>query len=237
MTDTRALREIVFDTETTGTDFRNGDRVIELGCIELIDRRPTGREFHRFIQPDRKVHPDAFQVHGISDEMLVGKPRFPEIVRDFVSFIGDAPLVAHNAMFDFNFINMEFERCGEKPLDVARIVDTLQIARKKFPAGPNSLDALCKRFGIGLSKRDKHGAILDSLLLAQVYVELLGEKQASLSFSANRNSAAQGISAKRAPARQRPEPLPPRVTDADRERHAALVKALGENAAWNRYTT
>ncbi|MFM2422966.1 MAG: hypothetical protein RL291_1496 [Pseudomonadota bacterium] len=237
MSERTALREIIFDTETTGTDFRNGDRVIEIGCIELLDRRPTGREFHRFLQPDRRVHPDAFNVHGISDDMLVGKPRWPEVVRDFLEFIGDAPLVAHNAMFDLNFINMEMERCGDKPLDASRIVDTLQIARKKFPAGPNSLDALCKRFGIDLSKRDKHGAILDSLLLAQVYVELLGEKQATLAFNANRDSNGQGLSAKRKPAQQRPTPLPPRLTDQDRERHAALIKLLGENAAWNRYTT
>jgi DNA polymerase III subunit epsilon len=235
MSDTRTLREIVFDTETTGTDFRNGDRVIELGCIELMDRRPTGREFHRFLQPDRKIHPDAIAVHGITDDMLVGKPRFAEVASAFLAFIGDAPLVAHNAMFDMNFVNMELERCGEKPLETTRAVDTLQIARKKFPAGPNSLDALCKRFAIDTSKRDKHGAIIDSLLLAQVYIELLGEKQAALSFAAGANNSQTQRDLKRAPARQRPSPLPPRLTDEDRARHAAFVAKLGENAAWKRY--
>lgn len=235
MSDTRNLREIVFDTETTGVDFRNGDRVIEIGCIEMIDRRPTGREFHSFLQPDRKVHPDAINVHGISDDMLVGKPRFPEIARDFLAFIGDAPLVAHNAMFDMNFINMELERCGDKPLDLSRAIDTLQIARKKFPAGPNSLDALCKRFAVDTSKRDKHGAIIDSLLLVQVYIELLGDKQATLAFAAGRNDGAADMNGKRAPARQRPSPLVSRVTDADRERHEALIQGLGETAVWHRY--
>jgi DNA polymerase III subunit epsilon len=235
MIDTRALREIVFDTETTGTDFRNGDRVIEIGCIELLDRRPTGREFHAFLQPDRAINPDAMAVHGITDEQLIGKPRFPDVMKDFLTFIGDAPLVAHNAQFDFNFINMELQRCGAEPLDLARMVDTLQLARKKYPAGPNSLDALCKRFEIDASKRDKHGAIIDSLLLAQVYVELLGEKQASLALMGERQGGGAGSALRRAPAPQRPTPLPSRVTDDDRARHQALIKDLGETAAWRRY--
>ena len=179
------MREIVLDTETTGLDAKNGDRLIELGCVEILNRIPTGNEFHRFICPeDKEVHPEAFNIHGISTEFLRDKPVFLAVVDDFLAFIGDAPLVIHNASFDIGFINMELERVRRPAIPRDRMVDTLEIARRKHPAGPNSLDALCKRYGIDNSKRTKHGALMDSLLLAGVYVELLGERQTTLELSA-----------------------------------------------------
>ena len=179
------LREIVLDTETTGLDASRGDRLIELGCVEIINRVPTGVEFHRFINPEtRDVHPDAERIHGLKTSFLKDKPMFKAVVREFLEFIGDSPLVIHNANFDIGFINMELDRLKMTTLEMHRVVDTLQLARRKHPAGPNSLDALCKRYGVDTSRRTKHGAIVDSLLLAEVYVELLGERQASMVLGA-----------------------------------------------------
>ena len=175
------LREIVLDTETTGLDARGGDRLVELGCVEIINRSPTGREFHQFINPeDKKVHPDAERIHGLSNAFLKDKPPFRDVVKEFLDFIGDAPLVIHNASFDVGFLNMELGRLKLPDIPPERLVDTLAVARRKHPAGPNSLDAHCKRYGIDLSKRTKHGAVIDCQLLAEVYVELLGERQAAL---------------------------------------------------------
>ena len=174
------LREIVMDTETTGLDPANGDRLIELGCIEIVNRIPTGREFHRYLNPERDIHRDAVAVHGLTAEFLKDKPLFKDVADEFLEFIGDAPLVAHNATFDVGFLNAELERASRPPLRLDRVVDTLVLARRRHPAGPNSLDALCKRYGIDNSKRTKHGALMNSLLLASVYVELLGERQATL---------------------------------------------------------
>src|SRR5262245_31710611 len=174
------LREVVFDTETTGLDAAKGDRLIEIGCVEIVNRIPTGREFHRYMNPERDLHPEAVAVHGLTAEFLKDKPLFRDVADDFLSFIGDAPLVAHNASFDLGFINAELARLSRSPLTSDRIVDTLALARRRHPAGPNTLDALCKRYGIDLSQRTKHGALLDSMLLAGVYVELLGERQATL---------------------------------------------------------
>ncbi len=234
------LREIVMDTETTGLDARKSDRLIEIGCVEIVNRRPTGREFHRFVYPERSVPPDAVRIHGITDDMLVGKPLFAAVANDFIDFIGDAPLVIHNATFDIGFLNMELERAGKTALDMARVVDTLMLARRKHPAGPNSLDALCKRYGIDNSKRTKHGALVDSLLLADVYVELLGERQATLvlgSASAMAQAAARtstgGRSGPSAP--PRPMPLAARLTTEDEAAHAAFVATLGAAALWRRY--
>jgi DNA polymerase-3 subunit epsilon len=194
------LREIVFDTETTGLDAAKGDRLVELGCIEIINRIPTGREFHRYLNPDREVHPEAVAVHGLTNAFLQDKPRFPEVVDAFLEFIGDAPLVAHNGTFDLGFINAEMARVGRPALAGSRIVDTLALARRRHPAGPNTLDALCKRYGIDLSQRTKHGALLDSLLLAGVYVELLGERQATLVFAgAGAQAMARAAAARAAP--------------------------------------
>ena len=174
------LREIVMDTETTGLDPANGDRLIELGCIEIVNRIPTGREFHRYLNPERDIHRDAVAVHGLTLEFLKDKPLFKDVAEEFLEFIGEAPLVAHNATFDVAFLNAELERVARPALRFDRVVDTLVLARRRHPAGPNSLDALCKRYGIDNSERTKHGALMDSLLLANVYVELLGERQATL---------------------------------------------------------
>ena len=232
------LREIVLDTETTGLDASRGDRLIEVGCVELINRVPTGLEFHRFINPEtRDVHPDAERIHGIKTSFLKDKPMFKAVAADFLEFIGDAPLVIHNANFDIGFLNMELDRLKMQTLEMSRVVDTLMLARRKHPAGPNSLDALCKRYGIDMSKRTKHGAIVDSLLLAEVYVELLGERQASLGLGmqpqGGKNSATgRGMAAKAA--RQRPTPLPARISAEDEAKHAEFVKTLGANPVWLR---
>ena len=155
------LREIVIDTETTGLDPSNGDRLIELGCLEIVNRIPTGREFHRYLNPERDIHRDAVAVHGLTGDFLKDKPLFKDVADEFLAFIGEAPLVAHNASFDLGFINAELERAARPPLTLNRVVDTLVLARRRHPAGPNSLDALCKRYGIDLSQRTKHGALLE----------------------------------------------------------------------------
>lgn len=232
------MREIVLDTETTGLDARKGDRLIEIGCVEIVNRVPTGAEFHAFINPEaRDVHPDAERIHGISTAFLRDKPLFSQVVQPFLSFIGDATLVIHNAGFDIGFINMELERLKLQPIGMERVIDTLALARRKHPAGPNTLDALCKRYGIDNTQRVKHGAIVDSLLLAQVYVELLGERQASLGLARDGGSAAARREAGivRRMARQRPSPLPPRISDAEIAAHQAFVETLGDGAIWRRY--
>jgi DNA polymerase-3 subunit epsilon len=234
------MREIVLDTETTGLDARKGDRLIELGCIELLNRVPTGREYHTFLNPEtRDVHPDAERVHGISTGMLTDKPFFRDSVDAFLAFIADSPLVIHNANFDIGFLNMELELLGRPALAMDRVVDTLALARRKHPAGPNTLDALCKRYGIDNSKRTKHGALMDSELLAKVYIELLGERQATLGLARSKGSDAPAATMRagtRAHAVQRPEPLPPRIGAADVQAHAAFVETLGPNAVWKRYS-
>lgn len=225
------LREIVIDTETTGLDPANGDRLIELGCVEIINRIPTGREFHRYLNPERDVHRDAVAVHGLTAEFLKDKPLFKDVVEEFLDFLGDAPLVAHNASFDMAFINAELQRLAKPMLTRNSVVDTLALARRRHPAGPNSLDALCKRYGIDNSQRTKHGALMDSLLLANVYVELLGERQATLGLG-GAGAAEAAVQLRAAPARPRPRPLQSRI-DADAERaHREFVATLGPNAAW-----
>lgn len=237
------MREIVLDTETTGLDHKTGDRLIEIGCVEIVNRFPTGLEFHRFLNPETKrVHPDAFNIHGISTEFLQDKPFFRTEVDAFLAFIGDDPLVIHNASFDVGFINSELERLNKRTIDPSRCIDTLALARRKHPGAPATLDALCKRYNIDNSQRTKHGAIVDSLLLAQVYVELLGERQAKLELAPNGTSSGAGSggagngyrSGKAAPARQRPVPLPSRLSEADASAHAAFVETLGPNAIWKR---
>jgi DNA polymerase-3 subunit epsilon len=225
------LREIVIDTETTGLDAANGDRLIEVGCIEIVNRIPTGREFHRYINPQRDIHRDAVAVHGLTREFLGDKPLFKDIADDFLAFIGDAPLVAHNASFDVAFLNSELERAARPLLTFDRVVDTLSLARRRHPAGPNTLDALCKRYGIDNSERTKHGALVDSLLLANVYVELLGERQATLGLG-GQGGAEANAQVRFAPARPRPQPLPSRLTAEAEDAHRAFVKTLGANALW-----
>ena len=233
------LREIVMDTETTGLNPNDGDRLIELGCVELIDKVPTGLEFHRFINPQgREVHPEALQVHGISTEFLQDKPTFGEVVDEFLAFIGDSLLVIHNAPFDIGFINMELGRLKRAKIAETQVLDTLAMARKKHPAGPNTLDALCKRYGIDTSVRTKHGAIVDSLLLAEVYIELLGIRQSSLGFdpaprgAGIHSSGGAAHVAAAGPARVRERPLKPRLDDAAIAAHRAFVSTLGGDALW-----
>lgn len=227
------MREIVFDTETTGLDWRD-DRVIELGGIELVNRFPTGRSFHRYINPQgREINAEAQAVHGISMADLADKPTFADIAEEFLAFIEGAHLVAHNAGFDTAFINAELARLGQPAVDQAKVVDTLAIAKRKHPMGPNSLDALCRRYGIDNGRRTKHGALLDSELLAEVYVELIGGKQAALGLeSAASGSFAIETASVEIVVRQRPAPLPLRLTEAELAAHGQLVKSLGDKAIW-----
>jgi DNA polymerase-3 subunit epsilon len=227
------MREIILDTETTGLDPRE-DRVIEIGGVELDNRFPTGRTFHVYVNAQgRPVHPDALAVHGISDAELVGKPAFPEIVDAFIAFIDGARLVAHNAGFDMGFINAEFERLGLPPVAPERVVDSLALARRRHPMGPNSLDALCRRYGIDNSRRTKHGALLDSELLAEVYIELIGGRQAALVLdSAETARVEESLAVLDVVVRQRPHPLPQRLTQQERAAHARLVGELGDKAIW-----
>ena len=228
------LREIVLDTETTGLDALRGDRLIEVGCVEIVNRIPTGREFHRYINPERDVDAGAVAVHGLTRNFLRDKPLFAEVVDDFLDFIDDAPLVMHNANFDVGFLNAELDRLGKPALRPDRIVDTLALARRRNPAGPNSLDALCKRFGIDNSDRTKHGALIDSLLLAGVYVELLGERQATLGLDGQAVAETRTRLQTRA-AKQRPAALPQRLSEQAQAAHREFVKTLGPDALWLRY--
>ena len=231
------MREIIFDTETTGLD-KVADRVIEIGAVELINRFPSGRSFHVYINPQgRDIHPDAQRVHGISAADLKDKPPFPDIADEFAEFIEGAKLIAHNATFDTEFINAEFGRLGLPPVTNDRVIDTLQLARRKHPMGPNSLDALCKRYGIDNSHRTLHGALLDAELLAEVYLELVGGKQAALGLTVEVESKSQSdsdIEAEFIRISARPIELPSRLSAAEMEAHRALVKKLGDQAIWRR---
>jgi DNA polymerase III subunit epsilon len=227
------LREIVLDTETTGLDPTQGHRVIEIGCIELFNRFPSGKTFHRYLNPEREVPKEAFAIHGLSGEFLKDKPLFAAVVDELIEFLGDAPLVAHNAMFDLGFINAELERAGKAQVARERMVDTLILARRRHPAGPNRLDDLCTRYGIDNSRRSKHGALLDAEILAKVYVELIGGRQASLTLV----ESGRAVVSERdgAAARPRPVPLTPRISQAERQAHAAFIESLGNKAIWLDY--
>lgn len=229
------MREIILDTETTGLNPRGGDRLIEIGCIELVNRYPTGREFHVYINPERDVPAEAQAVHGLSTAFLLDKPRFSELADAFLEFVGEDTLVIHNASFDIGFLNVELERLSKPTLAMDRVVDTLQLARRKHPSGPNTLDALCKRYGVDNTMRVKHGALLDSVLLADVYLELLGERQGSLILGSAANDAGTAATGRARKAARRPEPLPPRLTPADEAAHAAFVATLGQAAVWWHY--
>lgn len=231
------MREIIFDTETTGLDSRE-DRIIEIGAVELVNRFPTGQTFHVYINPQgRQVHPEALAVHGISNERLANEPTFPEIAEKFLAFIEGAKLIAHNASFDMGFINAELARLGQPAVDDELVIDSLVLARRKHPMGPNSLDALCRRYGINNSHRTFHGALLDSQLLAEVYIELIGGKQAALVLEANTErgstETAAGTQTEFAVS-PRPEPLASRLSETERAAHARLVEGLGENAIWRK---
>lgn len=228
-------REIVLDTETTGLDPNNGDRLIEIGCIELVNRLPTGNEYHCFINPERDVPAEAEAVHGISTDFLRDKPLFTDVADGFLEFIAGDTLVIHNASFDIGFLNAELSRSGRSVIMMDRVVDTLALARRKHPGGANNLDALCKRYGIDNSQRIKHGALMDSLLLAAVYIELLGERQAKLELARDAGETDRVSAGAVTQARQRPKPLPQRLTAEEEARHQAFVETMGENALWWKY--
>src|SRR6202048_2176476 len=216
------MREIVLDTETTGLDPLRGDRLVEIGCVEIFNRMPTGQTFHRHINPERDMPAEAFAVHGLSTEFLASKPLFTEVVEEFLEFIADAPLVIHNASFDIGFINAELDRIKRPPIARERLVDTLLLARRQPPRGSHKLDDLCSRYAIDNSRRTKHGALLDAELLAEVYIDLIGARQSQLVLAAETRTA-QGGGYGETPRRQREVPLAPRITDADREVHRAFV--------------
>ena len=230
------MREIIFDTETTGLDNKE-DRVIEIGAIELEKHIPTGRTFHVYINPgDKKVHPDALAVHGITDEFLKDKPTFDQVVEDLLSFFEGAKWIAHNATFDMGFINAELSRLERPPISQTSVIDTLALARRKHPMGPNSLDALCRRYGIDNSHRTKHGALLDSELLAEVYIEMIGGKQAVLGLAGpDRNADGSDRDDNVSYTLRREKPLPLRLTDAEREAHAAMLSKMKAKSIWSLY--
>lgn len=229
-------REIVLDTETTGIDVRSGHRLVEVGCIEVVDFVPTGKSFHYYVDPCREVEADAERVHGLSNTFLAGKPKFHEIADELLEFIGDAVVIAHNAPFDRGFLNTELEMAGRAAVPEPRWADTLAMARKRFPGMHNSLDALCKRFKISLAERDKHGALLDARLLAAVYLELQGGRERALDFAVVASAeTVESVSMEvtRVTYGARPRPLALRSTEDERAAHTAFVqKALKDKAIW-----
>ena len=228
------MREIILDTETTGLDPLRGDRLVEIGCVEIFNRMPTGQTFHRHLNPERDMPAEAFAVHGLSTEFLATKPLFGEVVDEFIEFIGDAPLVIHNASFDIAFINAELERIRRAPIPRDRLVDTLLLARRKHPGVSNRLDDLCSRYAIDNSRRTKHGALLDAELLAEVYIDLIGARQSQLILAAEvRHITEAGIG--EMPRRQRQVPLAARLSDKERLAHRAFIASLGDKAIWNEF--
>ena len=229
------MREIVLDTETTGLDPLDGHRLVEVGCVELVNRIPSGQTFHAYFNPQRSMPAEAFAVHGLSEEFLKDKAFFAEMADDLIAFLGDAPLVIHNAAFDLGFLNAELERAGKSLIARERMVDTLLIARRKHPGGSNRLDDLCVRYAIDNSRRTKHGALLDAELLAEVYVELIGARQAQLVLS---QVSASGQAVREAIiVRERPVPLVAVITGEEHAAHRAFIATLGENAIWRDYVS
>lgn len=228
---TDRIREIAFDTETTGLRPDEGDRIIELGAVEMINHIPTGRTFRTLINPKRNVSEDTVRITGITDDDLKDAPYFedPSVVDAFLEFVGDSTIVAHNASFDRGFLNMELQRCDRDIIPEERWVDTVAIARQKFPGAPANLDALCRRFDISLESRTLHGALLDSQLLASVYLELLGGRARAFSFEAQTEV---DVSVRRYNARQRPTPLTSRITEEEAAAHKAFVESLGPDSLW-----
>ncbi len=229
------MREIVLDTETTGFDPEAGDRIVEIGAVELWNHVPTGETYHQYINPQRDMPQEAFEVHGLSTEFLSNKPVFADIARQFLDFLGESRLVIHNAAFDMKFLNAELRRAGLPEIPWERAIDTLAIARQKFPGSPASLDALCRRFGIDNSARTLHGALLDSQILAEVYLELIGGRQPDFGLAAAAGDGPVGGAADSWRPRPRPTPLPPRLTSAERAAHDAFVETLGDDALWRRF--
>lgn len=231
------MREIVMDTETTGLDPETGDRIVEIGAVELLNHLPTGRVLQLYINPERDMPAEAERVHGLSAAFLRDKPKFAEVAREFIEFIEGATLVIHNAAFDIGFLNAEFARIGAPAITMDRVVDTLQMARRRFPGSPASLDALCKRLGVDNSAREKHGALLDSEILAEVYLELMGGRQPDLVLAPSGTDAGTGPGAGQTGGpRPAARPFRPRITEAEAEAHAAFVAELGPDSVWARLT-
>ena len=227
------MREIIFDTETTGLDPKTGDRLVEIGCVEMVNLVPTGATFQTYLDPERDMPEGAFKVHGLTQQFLRGKPLFADVVEKFLAFVGDARLVAHNAEFDMRFVNAELLRTGRAAIGMERVVDTLALARRKHPGAPNSLDALCARYRIDNSKRsDAHGALVDSLILADVYAELTGGRQTALVLGQAASDLRKGSAQKAGP---RPVALDSRLTEAEKAAHAAFIAELGDKAVWKSY--
>jgi len=229
-------REIVLDTETTGLmpgQGPTGDRVVEIGAVELLNHVPTGRNLHIYLNPERGMPEEAFRVHGLSAEFLSDKPKFAEKAQEFLDFVADSVLVIHNAPFDMGFLNFELERVG-RPRLTNEVIDTVMVARQRHPGARVSLDALCKHYGIDNSKRVLHGALLDSEILADVYLELIGGKQVSLALVADTHIE-RGASYQRAPARQRPTPLARQISAEEIEAHFAFIAGFGDDALWKYY--
>jgi len=229
------MREIVLDTETTGFDPQGGDRIVEIGAVELYNHMPTGEAYHVYINPERSMPQEAFEVHGLGDDFLRDKPVFSEIAQSFVDFVRGDKMVIHNAAFDMKFLNYELGQLGIAEMPYAQAIDTLEIARKKFPGSPASLDALCRRFGVDNSAREKHGALLDSEILAEVYLQLIGGQQPGFELAAeSRGAGSQIRSAEEWRARPRTTPLPSRLTEEEKSAHTAFVEKLGEDSVWSR---
>ncbi|MHA1549689.1 MAG: DNA polymerase III subunit epsilon [Alphaproteobacteria bacterium] len=229
------MREIVFDTESTGLDPATGDRIVEIGCIELVNHIPSGEKFHRYVNPQRSVPSEAVRVHGLDDAFLADKPLFADIAEDLLAFLDDAILIAHNAAFDQRFLNAELTTIARPIIPDERMVDTLALARRRFPGSPASLDALCRRFQIDASHRTLHGALLDAELLAEVYIELIGGRQAALVLG--EAAAAPTVRLARSGPAVEPRPVPRmfRIEDHERAAHRGAVDGLGSDAIWRRY--
>jgi DNA polymerase III subunit epsilon len=229
------MREIVFDTETTGLDPFQGDRLVEIGCIELVNRFPTGKTFHCYFNPERDMPESAFRIHGLNIEFLKDKSLFADKADELIAFLGDDQLIAHNAMFDLGFLNAELERVGRVAVSRERIVDTLLLARRRHPGGANRLDDLCVRYSIDNSRRTKHGALLDAELLAEVYIELIGARQTQLGLA--QRAAPTQVAGDVAALRARPAPLAARLSEEQRTAHRRFIASLGENAIWRDYVS
>ena len=230
------MREIVLDTETTGFEPSEGHRIVEIGAVELFNHLPTGRTYHQYLNPERSMPKEAFEVHGLGDDFLRDKPLFKSAAQAFLNFIADAQLVIHNAAFDMKFLNAELKSAGLAPLPFARATDTLMLARSKFPGSPASLDALCRRFGVDNSAREKHGALLDSEILAEVYLELIGGRQPDFGLNPATQSNSSGASQTASDWRPmpRPNPLASRLTIDETAAHVIFIAAIGETAIWSR---
>jgi DNA polymerase III subunit epsilon len=226
------LRELVLDTETTGLDPKENHRIVELACVELVNYIPTGSSWHWYFNPEREMPHAASEVHGLTGAFLADKPLFAVLADEILTVLGDARLIIHNASFDIGFLNHEFGRLGHSPIGFDRVIDTLALARRKHPGSPNNLDALCRRYGVDNAKRTKHGALLDSELLADVYLRLIGAEQAGLDFAAGTVAAS---FESEAPVMIRPLPLPPLITSEEQTAHAIFLASLGPDALWHRF--